>query len=234
MTYKALLCGALLSLSLSLSSVAHADIIVSDLNEDVAVDNDTTSELIMIKNTERLAAGFITDGNAYTLDAITLFLDQETPGTISPTVTLQLFNSALGGGGFQIPTGSAIGTFNTNVVSQTTFENEIFSPTVAGSITLAANTIYWIVISSNAGDSNVAMVNWAGDPTPTNFFVGQPGTVVLDFLKSTSSSDEGWNSNTDRNALFRVEGTPVPEPASLALMALGVLGMVIFYARRMI
>ena len=164
---------------------------------------------LLVENVSWAGTSFTTDAQSYTLTKVRGTLDS--PG-IHGSLFIQLYSDS----------GSApatsIGIFTTPTLTTVPTTYDLLPQS---SITLDVNTTYWMVFGmTNAGEFlNLGITT---DKTETG-----PGSIGNDLLAS-GNSGASWSSSIPGSGSviqFSVEGTPVPEPGSLALMAIGMAGL---------
>ena len=104
-----------------------------------------------------------------------------------------------------------------SIVNVTTNGNQVISAGFPGTLLLAANTKYWVIADAEGTFDGGWNFNTTGDTGPT---AGQ-----------TEGGPWSLHSPEQRFA-FRVQGRLVPEPASLTLVAGGLIGTVAHRRRR--
>lgn len=94
---------------------------------------------------------------------------------------------------------------------------QVWTAPFPGTLTLSANTTYWVIVDAKTTFDGGWAFNSIGDIGPT----------------AGRTNNNPWNlrPQDDRYAT-RVEGRPVPEPVSMALMSLGAIGLLRKRARR--
>jgi hypothetical protein len=165
---------------------------------------------------DRSASDFITDGTAWKITSITARMANSSALT-THTVTFSIF--ADDGSGRP---GSLVSLFDTpaSVPPNTGFG--LFTATSPG-ITLQANTPYWLVGQDN-DVSPGGTVTWRFTSSEGNSgsFSTVPGTLIL----SSPNGGGNWLNGGAENQLFRLEGTPIPEPQTwiAVVVTLGAFG----------
>jgi hypothetical protein len=166
----------------------------------------------------RLATDFLTGASPTTITKAVLRL--ENPDNIGHHYTLSLFTD----GGSGLP-GSLVGSLNTSLIAP------LANPAVTNSfsssgITLAPNTAYWAVLQINEAITNSDSF-WSGlgsqATDPGSLFSTIPGTAT----KRSTDSGATWTDGSTGNFWFSLSGTTVPEPATFALVGIGVLGVLL-------
>ena len=155
-----------------------------------------------------LADSFSTGSQALTFNSVTILIDGNPAGTGLTGITLNADNGTSPGAVI------AGGAFPDSFTSAT-----LMPLTATGSISLAANTRYWIELTSLDNSS----VNWAWSFDTSG--VGVAGEFF--------SNQTGVHPNTGGPYQMEVIGTSsVPEPATWAMMLVGFGGLGVFMRRR--
>jgi hypothetical protein len=151
-----------------------------------------------------LASSFGTDSSSYTLNSVTLLLQNSVAGTAE----VDIFSD----GGEQ--PGSLVGIltspagYTSGFLSNTTF--------TASGITLRANSTYWVVLRASSGEFDWG---WTADDTGN-------GVGFQDTWSNSFDSGLDWFTYNSSPTQMLVAATvlgpaSVPEPASMALLGLG-------------
>jgi hypothetical protein len=167
------------------------------------------------------AMGFTMASQSYTITSATLRLRERytdgQPDIVS--LLLNLYSDVLG------QPGSFLGTFTPPALPlANTPTNYVFTP--VGTLTLAANQSYWMLFNFVSAPGDVES-GWYGS-IPNIPTTGPGGT----YLGSKRSVDNlaTWQDSDLTNS-YQLDGNPVPEPGTLALMFAGVAGIVVLRKR---
>lgn len=185
------------------ASAARADIIISNLANSTAPTQASQSLA-----TDRIKTiGFTMGGSARLVTQLTLRVshyDSMFPN-YDPVVELCANNASA--------PGAVLGSFTTGSAITGTPSDLLFTPT--SSITLAAGGSYFLKVSSTAPAGLPGMDWWINS-------AADGYTGLASYGSSLFSQDSGatW-PNSGRQNVFQLEGQPVPEPASLAALGLG-------------
>lgn len=186
---------------LSLVPTASGVVLVSNLSKTRTAAYGATFE-------QSVAAGFTTDSTPYELDSATLriFASLGAVGDVAVSIYSDdggLPDAVVPNGLLSGPTQPGAGDITYNST---------------GTISLAANSTYWLVLSIVNGDENrIVGWDWTSDNSPNS----GPGTILSDGALFFGGS---W-SDSGTEQLFAVSATAVPEPATVAgIGALGLLG----------
>jgi hypothetical protein len=157
-----------------------------------------------------LGASFIPAANYLMIDAQVMVFQMLGFGG-DPFFNASLFSDASG-----LP-GSLIATIGTGLMA----------PVGGGIVTasgpmpsLTSGTPYWLVLTPF---DNVTELGWEMGGSPLVFFA----------FTTSSTGVGGWVSAGTADAQFQIDGTPVPEPSSLLLVASGALGAMGIARRRL-
>jgi hypothetical protein len=146
------------------------------------------------------AVSFTTPNEAYDINSVVLRLANYTAAT-TPNPSIGFFTD-----GASQP-GTLVGSLLTDAPLSGSTANADFTFTPSGTLTLNANTTYWLVIGAAAGSFQ--------NRETTSPFASDVGTTSGVFLRSIDGGGT-WLSSTVRNA-FQVNATPVPEPVHYTL-----------------
>lgn len=155
-----------------------------------------------------------------TLDAFSAIIRDDSYGICTFTAGLYADNGGQPGSLLLSLGDVNFGGFTSSSFSEYTFDT-------GGSFTLNSGSTYWIGVSGRAigsgyyGEWGVDSANNNNGTTPTS-----PGSVAT-FLQSDFSQGYpvGYSYVTQIPA-FEIDATPVPEPSTMSLMAVSLLGLV--------
>ena len=203
---------------LTLPGPAGATILYSNL-----ANADSNAALFGVSSTRWGAASFTTDNNTYTLSDVQVLLEGISGGQ---GVTVNLYNSTAGAPNASVAT---LGTINEASLSTNSFTVQ----TVAGgNITLAANSLYYIVLSGLSSGQFDA--NWESA-------VAGPGTgitgSVTQIMAISGNSGGAWathlTSSDFKPFTLQVDvASSAPEPGTMLGAAAGLVLVVAGRLRR--
>lgn len=180
-------------------SVAHASTIFNNLNS-------TTSGSDSVSSSGPLADSFSTGSSSFSLGQVTVKVQATTPGDGESVVVSLLSDNASSPGS----TLDTIGTINDSSLSTSLSD---FALTLSTPYTLAANTTYWIELSTSNGSS--AYWAWSLDQTA----LGVSGEQYSD--KDGIYPDSGGPYQME----LLSAAVAAPETGTLLLLGIGLLAL---------
>jgi len=172
-----------------------------------------------------IAEGFTMTGT-YNLQSVDVLLSLFSPASGS-NLALSIFNDNGG-----TPGSNDLYDLSTNVSGSTGAPADA-NFTGSGSFSLNSGTTYWLeMYATNPSSPTGTNVQWDGEyaqVTPTTVFAtpAGPGATEVGQIRTYSG---GVNTSELRTA-FQLNGVAAPEPSTIALLALGSIGLLV--ARRL-
>jgi hypothetical protein len=163
-----------------------------------------------VTSTDWYASSFMTDGYSYTLQSVSLLMSMTSSSGVAQAA---IFTDVSDQPGSQVGALISPGSYSNNLTA-TSF--------TASGINLAANTLYWVVLSASSGN-----FNWAWTDSNMGSGVG--------FTHTWAGSDDAgssWLSFNDSPQIMRVEANAISEPATLWLFGIALAGMRLVERRR--
>lgn len=194
--------GIVLLLALA-SSPAGAAVIIGNLPSN---DGAAVIDLDVLKTK---AMGFTMGSQSYTLDSVSLRLRLI---DYTGTASVQLWSND-GGNNPGVP----LATLNNPVLPANGTGTYLFTP--SSPFALSAGNTYWLVVSTNSAASDPSELDWLASNPDTNPI----GAAASHFgVRYDADGPPPTGSSSLRNS-YQIDGTLVPEPASAALAAAGLL-----------
>jgi len=163
------------------------------------------------------AQQFTTDGTDYNLVGITLLMLRDT-GTEDAIV--EVWSNTLDGFDDDVP-GVSLHTLTPPGTYSSALAATAFTTT---GFTLSANSTYWVVLRSPSASTDFGF-SWTLDASGD-------GDGFSPEWRETLNSGSSWSGGAGEPYQMQVEATPVPEPASIAILsALGLLGFGVWRRR---
>jgi hypothetical protein len=199
----------------------------------------------LVSNLDRVQTGTIGNTSNSTLQN-SLWAFQFTTGSAASTVTG--LTAALGNYAGTVPVtavfeagiwtnasgpSSQLATFsNTPTVAGSTVNNVADVSFTSSGINLAANTSYWVVLRNTAASGTQFAFDWGGTNQSTES--SAYGWTIADAHLGTHyrfsvNGGSSWIDPGDSvsNLKFSLEGTVVPEPSSLMMLAVAAGGLIV-------
>lgn len=152
------------------------------------------------------AAGFTMPGTAYTLDSVTFRLNFFDTASVP---VIQIYSNS------GTNPGSLLQTLTNPTLSVGTGNFVFTSPSA---LTLAAGTTYWVVVWNNAtGLNSFQWMASSPNQTPT-------GIATTAGYRFSNGGPPPTGSSSTFNS-YAVNATPVPEPATVAILGLGAFAL---------
>jgi hypothetical protein len=199
---------AMTLLGFVLQSPVSGEIVASNLSQPL-------DGYVFVKDAQWRAVSFTVGPASYTLDQVNIDAKADGSDWDGNGFAVSIYSDAAGPGApLEILTGST-----------PTASGGIY-PYYSSGLALTANDTFWVVASGTAYTD----VRWVTTLSTSESPVS-PGFSIGD-LTWTSLNDGGSWGNTNVVVRFSVEATSVPEPSTLTLAALGLLGLAMFNRRR--
>ena len=165
------------------------------------------------------AFSFTTSGTSFNITSVTMRLFDYDTSADSSDIRLSIQVNS----GSNTPSGTIYGVLAAPAAGGGGYESFVFTPESA--ITLAGNTLYWLVISSTSSSESFAWARSNGaEQTPTG--IATPGQQFI-----SDNGNAGWHEGNDGPHKFEIQGNSVPEPATCALAGVG-FGLAVWMMRR--
>jgi len=165
------------------------------------------------------AFSFTTSGTSFNITSVTMRLYDYNSSADSSDIRLSIQVNS----GSNTPSGTIFGALVAPTAGSGGYEDFVFTPESA--ITLAGNTLYWLVITSTSASESFAWARSNGaEQTPTG--IATPGQQFI-----SDNGNTGWHEGNDGPHTFAIQGNSVPEPGTCALVGIG-LGLAVWMGRR--
>lgn len=159
------------------------------------------------------AVSFTTSGTTFNITSATMRLTGYTTPDDTALLTFRVDNDGA-------PSDTAFATLQAPSSSDDGFSNFVFTAT--STITLQADTLYWMVIASPNASPDFAWVRSDPVVTPTGIFTF--GMQAISYNSGTN-----WQEGANGPHTFSIQGSAVPEPAAVLLL---ILGLTVFFITR--
>lgn len=194
------------------ASVVLTNLAFAEFNHTIS--NGNSIQSISASNAWGRGVSFTVGSSDLLLESVSLVL-RAVSG--SPTPLIILYSNVEGANTIG---SEVIATFTNPADSITsTFQTYTFTP--SGSVTLQADTQYWLTVQAAAGSTEL---RWAASTSET---VTSDGSITYTALRGGQNNNPGsWGTPVGNPNAFSISATAVPEPSAYALlfggMAIGV------------
>lgn len=217
---KSTLLLTLSALALAAAPNTHAAVLFSNVGQTHVSTGATNARFSSAGDT--WASDFQTSTQATTITGATFYMFNLDPEPHTYTATI--YADAAG-----LP-GAAVGSFDVYTVPGSLFSENSFVTSSSG-ITLSANTKYWMGLTVNEDFSFLPTFLSAAVQTDSQAVdAGSQFGVVTSTtsLAFKLGDDPSWlTSDQDRNLVFSLNSSAVPEPSRAILVGLGLAGLVL-------
>lgn len=213
-TLKTLVAAGIATLFLA----TQADAVVLIGNYPIA---NNTSLSAGLSNLRHKAMGFTTPQDVYALKAVTLHLNSTSAGSV-PLV--EIWDSVAGG-----PLGFQPGTLQHQLITPAMglgMTDYVFMAN--GSFNFAPSTLYFLRVSGPAG---VPTFDWRASLNAAQTPVGLATHFSASGGLFTTNSGSTWTASASFN-FYEIEANLVPEPATFAIIGVGLAGLCLVRRRR--
>lgn len=172
---------------------------------------------LQVSTSNQVAQSFVTGNSPIVLDSVSVMLNNQFP--ISTSYSMRLYSSSVGNTPqteLQNIGSKTLPSFFDSTSGTTLPQNDISFTSIGFS--LAANTQYFIVLSANS-----ILFNWKGPSTDPTSLATPPVTYYT--LESSNGSDWNVSGTATKPLAMVVTGTPVPEPSTILLTTIAVVGL---------
>lgn len=176
---------------------------------------------------DKLAQGFTMGSTSYSLSSLDIGLRFGSPVPTTSEMLIRLFTDSAGN------PGSLIGSFNTASPTPAfvASNNNVYRLNYSGTLTLAANTTYWVVVETTPTSPLFDWYYASGGPTNTPTVQNGSG-VSYAGTRAVVAGTTPWTNIGGSFSGLRYSINVVPEPSTYALGLAGTLVMGTIARRR--